>query len=92
LARVEPVLAEAGKVRHVSLVSRYLIIRHTGGFCVRADEELEQLDHLLDKRKSLSRAAARRILERLNTRLAELYAGRWVVEPASNAEGWFELA
>jgi hypothetical protein len=39
------------------------------------DKVLEQLEQMVDKRTSLSRAAMRRILERLNTRLAELNAG-----------------
>jgi hypothetical protein len=39
------------------------------------DEVLEELDHMLDTRTSLSRGAKRRILGRLHARLAELQPG-----------------
>jgi hypothetical protein len=39
------------------------------------DPELEELDHMLDTRTSLSKAAKRRILAQLHARLAELQPG-----------------
>jgi hypothetical protein len=39
------------------------------------DPEVEELDHMLDTRTSLSKAAKRRILAQLHARLAELQPG-----------------